>query len=140
MTNSNSAFDPAVFVVSLIVAFVIVAIGIITNWKIFTKAGKPGWASLIPFYSIYVLFQIIKCPLWWIILYFIPIANIIVQLLVAINFAKAFGKGAGFGILLLWLFPIGYLILAFGQAKYAYGSSIPSSTPPVPVGQSQPQP
>jgi hypothetical protein len=88
-------------------------------WKVFTKANQPGWAAIIPIYNIYVLTKIIGRPGWWVLLIFIPVVNVIVSIIMAIDLAKSFGKDAAYGILLLWLFSIiGYLILGFGDAQY----------------------
>jgi hypothetical protein len=87
-------------------------------WVIYTKAGKPGWAAIIPIYNIYVLLQIIGRPGWWIILYFVPIVNIIVGITVYLELAKVFGKDTGFGCLMI-IFPyIFFPVLAFTDAKY----------------------
>ncbi len=88
-------------------------------WKTFEKAGQPGWAAIIPIYNLYVLCLIAGRPGWWVLLYFIPFVNIVVSLLIAIDVAKAFGKDALYGVVLLWLFQaIGYLLLGFGDAQY----------------------
>jgi len=87
-------------------------------WVVFQKAGKPGWACLIPIYNIVVLLEIIGRPIWWILLFFIPFVNIIIAILVNIDLAKSFGKGTGFAIGLIFLGPIFLLMLAFGDAKY----------------------
>lgn len=87
-------------------------------WKVFTKAGKPGWASIIPIYNLIVLLEIAGKPLWWIILLLIPIVNIVIAILVYISLAEKFGKGAGFGIGLIFLPFIFFPILAFGDAQY----------------------
>jgi len=95
---------------------IIVIVGL---WKVYEKADQPGWAAIIPIYNIYVLTKIIGRPGWWVILWFIPIVNIVVSIIVAIDLAKSFGKDAVYGILLLWLFSIvGFLILGFGDAQY----------------------
>jgi hypothetical protein len=92
---------------------------LVTVWKVYTKAGRPGWAAIIPIYGSYILLKVAKRPGWWLILYLIPLVNIITHLVVSIDVAKAFGKGTAFGVSLLWLFPfIGYPILAFGKATY----------------------
>ncbi len=84
-------------------------------WKIFEKAGKPGWAAIIPIYNIIVLLQIVKKPLWWILLYFIIIGHF----LVAAELAVCFGKSKGWGVGLLGFLPfIGYPMLGFGEEKY----------------------
>ena len=87
-------------------------------WIIFTKAGKPGWAALIPIYNYIVLLEIVGRPLWWIVLVLIPLVNIIVSVIVCIDNAKSFGKSAAFGIGLWLLSFIFYPLLAFGDAKY----------------------
>ena len=87
-------------------------------WKTFQKAGKPGWAAIIPIYNIIVLLQIIGRPLWWIVLYFIPIVNFVVVILVSIALARSFGKGVAFGIGIALLPFIFYPILGFGDARY----------------------
>jgi len=96
-----------------IIVFIIVAL-----WKVFVKAGKPGWACLIPIYNIFVLLQIIGKPIWWIILMLIPIVNIVIAIICSIRLAKVFGKGTGFGIGMLLLPFIFYPILGFGDAQY----------------------
>lgn len=105
-------------IVPSLIALVLVVVLVAAAWKLFTKAGKPGWASIIPIYNVIVFLQIVGKPVWWIILFFIPIVNLIIALLVSLSLAKSFGKGAGFGIG-IWL--LGFIfvpILAFGDAKY----------------------
>src|SRR3954454_20750443 len=69
-------------------------------WKAFEKMGRQGWEGIIPIYNIYILLQIIGKPVWWLILFFIPIVNIVIMILVCIEVAKGFGKGTGFGVCL----------------------------------------
>src|SRR4030095_12401751 len=87
-------------------------------WKVFTKAGQPGWASLIPIYNLYIWCKIVGRPGWWIILLLIPFVNIIVGIILCIDMAKSFGKGVGFGIGLALLGIIFWPILGFGSAQY----------------------
>lgn len=111
----------------------ILAVMVIAYWKIFTKAGKPGWASIIPIYNTYVLLQIAGRPVWWLLLMLIPFVNIVVWLFVALDIAKAFGKDELFAVLLLWFFtPIGALILAFGDATY-HGVAATTDQPAAPL-------
>jgi hypothetical protein len=93
---------------------------IISQWKIFTKAGKPGWACLIPIYSGIVLLEIIKKPIWWIFMLLIPIVNIYFAIVITNELSKSFGKTAGFTVGLIFLPFIFYPMLAFGDAKYIY--------------------
>jgi len=87
-------------------------------WKVFVKAGQPGWAAIVPIYNLIVLIQISGRPLWFIVLFFIPVANLIAIILIMIHVAKNFGKGPGFGLGLAFLGIIFFPILAFGDAQY----------------------
>ena len=91
---------------------------IVVGWKIFTKAGRPGWACIIPFYNVYVLLKIAGKPGWWLILCLIPLVNFIIAILAALGIAQNFGKGGGFAVGLILLPIIFYPILAFGSATY----------------------
>ncbi|GEP45141.1 hypothetical protein BGE01nite_44320 [Brevifollis gellanilyticus] len=104
--------------IAMVIGLAFIVILIAALWKVFTKAGEPGWACLVPFYNIIVLLKISGKPLWWIILFIIPFVNFIIAILVSIGLAKSFGKGAGFGIGLALLGFIFYPILAFGDARY----------------------
>lgn len=94
-------------------------------WKTFVKAGRPGWAAIIPIYNVYIVLKIAHRPGWWLLLYFIPIVSIVIAIIVSIDVAKAFGKGVGFGIGLALLAPIFWAILGFGSATYQ-----PAAEPP----------
>jgi hypothetical protein len=104
--------------VSMIVGLLIALLLIVAMWKVFTKAGQPGWASLIPIYNLYIWCKIVGRPGWWIILLLIPFVNIIVGIILCIDMAKSFGKGVGFGIGLALLGIIFWPILGFGSAQY----------------------
>ena len=92
---------------------------IVTMWKIFTKAGKPGWASIIPIYNVFVMLDIAGKPAWWFILFLIPVVNFIVSILVIAGIAANFGKGGGFVVGMILLPIVFYPILAFGSAQYS---------------------
>jgi hypothetical protein len=94
---------------------------IVSQWVIFTKAGEPGWAAIVPFYNVYVLCRIAGKPGWWLILFLIPIVSLIISLLVCLGLAENFGKGPGFGIGLWLLGFIFFPMLAFGSAEYVAG-------------------
>lgn len=86
-------------------------------WKIFEKAGRPGWEALIPIYNMYILItEIVKKEWWWLLLCFIPLVNVIAIVIIYIALAKAFGRDTGIGI--LCIFAIGLFILGFGSDKY----------------------
>lgn len=71
---------------------------IVSLWKIFKKAGKPGWASIVPIYNMIVLLEITELPLWYIVLFFIPFANIYALFKIYIELAHKFGYGKKTGI------------------------------------------
>lgn len=122
-TSGSSEVSGAVMLVLALIFLVIFAVLIVSMWRIFTKAGKPGWAALVPIYNTYILYQIIGRPAWWILLLFVPVVNTIVGILVAIDLARAFGKSTTFGVVGLLIFPlIGYPMLAFGSSVYNGGS------------------
>ena len=88
-------------------------------WRIFTKAGQPGWMSLIPILNIYILLKIAGKPGWWLILMLIPIVNIVIWILTALAVAENFGKSGGFVIGMVLVPIVFYPILAFGDAQYS---------------------
>jgi hypothetical protein len=92
---------------------------IVAFWKIFQKAGEPGWASIIPFYNSYVSFRIAGMNPWLFLLLLVPFVNIVVAIIWALKLGAAFGKSGVWSFFLLILFSvIGYLILGFGSATY----------------------
>jgi hypothetical protein len=110
--------DGSMAIIPLIINLVLILFFVVVFWKIFTKAGQPGWAAIVPIYNIIVLLQIAGKPVWWIILLLIPLVNIIIMILVIAGLAKNFGKGTGFTVGLILLGIIFYPILAFGSAEY----------------------
>ncbi len=102
----------------VLVYLAIVVLMIASVWKVFDKAGKPGWAAIIPIYNLIVLFEVIGKPAWWIILLFIPLVNFIIMIIMFIELAKVFGKGVGYGLGLIFLGFIFFPMLAFGDAQY----------------------
>lgn len=105
-------------IVTIIVAVAFAVLMIAAMWKVFEKAGEPGWAAIIPIYNVIVLLKIAGRPAWWVILFLIPVVNFIVAILVSLDVAKRFDKSAGFGIGLALLGFIFYPILGFGDARY----------------------
>lgn len=117
-TGAVAGFFATYMVVMLIVA----VLAIVAMWKIFTKAGKPGWASIVPIYNLVVQFQIVGMSPWLLLLILIPVvgsfAILVLTIIMNLKLAKAFGKGTGFALGLIFLSPIFSLILGFGDAKY----------------------
>lgn len=100
------------FIVAVIV-FLIAA-----KWKVYAKAGQPGWAVLIPFYNFYIMLKIVGKPGWWLLLLFVPIVNIVIGFYVIHLLSKSFGHDIGFTLGLIFLSFIFYPILGFGNSKY----------------------
>jgi hypothetical protein len=108
------------------IAFIILMVA--AMWKVFSKAGQPGWAAIIPIFNTYVMCKVAGRPGWWLILLLIPFVNLIIWIILCVDIARNFGKGAGFGIGLLLLPFIFFPILGFGSAEYQ-GQSAPPSAP-----------
>ncbi|HEX9243634.1 MAG TPA: DUF5684 domain-containing protein, partial [Anaeromyxobacter sp.] len=87
-------------------------------WKIFAKAGKPGWASIVPIYNLVVYLQMVNRPVWWIVLFFVPIVNIVIAIVLVHDLSKSFGKGAGWTLGLLFLGIVFVPVLAFGSDPF----------------------
>ena len=83
-------------IIFIYLAFIVLMIA--SMWTIFSKAGKPGWAALVPIYNIIVLLDIVGKPWWWLLLMFIPIVNFVVIIMIYHNLSLSFGKGAGFTV------------------------------------------
>jgi hypothetical protein len=107
-----------------LVSLAVIILVIASLWKVFTKAGQPGWAALVPIFNAYVLCKVAGKPGWWVLLMLIPCVNLIIALLVALGVAEQFRKGAGFGIGLFFLPFIFYPILAWGDAQYGGSTAV----------------
>lgn len=108
----------AFIIIFQLVVLVLAVVGIVSMWKLYVKAGKPGWASIIPVYNVIVLLEIANKPTWWVILCLIPFVNIIIFFIIWHEVAKSFGKGIGYTIGLILLPFIFVTMLAFGDAVY----------------------
>lgn len=109
-----------------LVVFVVVIIGM---WKTFEKAGKPGWAAIIPIYNCIVLLEIVGKPLWWIILLLIPFVNLIVAIMLCHQLSLSYGQGLGMTLLLIFIPFIGWPMLGFGPARYLGPGGTPLTHP-----------
>ena len=110
----GALFGGALFLVWLVVVVLV----FVSLWKLFEKAGKPGWAGIVPIYNVIVLLEIVGRPLWWFVLMLVPCVNFVIGIIVCIDLAKSFGKDALYGIGLALLGIIFFPILAFGDARY----------------------
>ena len=101
------------------VRWLAIVVGVIAGvWKVFVKAGQPGWACLVPIYNAYILTVIAGRPWWWLLLLLVPIVGMVVAIILCIDVAKNFGNGAGFGVGLALLGFVFFPILGFGDATY----------------------
>jgi len=117
--NYQNPISPAAVIVPGLAGFGVAVLVIAAMWQVFRKAGRPGWAAIVPIYNAYTLVKVAGRSGWWLLLLIIPLVNIVASLIVAIDVAKAFGRGAAFGVIGLWLFGfVGYPILGFGEARY----------------------
>lgn len=101
-----------------LIGLVIAVLMVVSMWKVFVKAGQPGWACLIPIYNLYILIKVAGRPGWWILLFLIPFVNFVIGIIISLDIAKNFGKSALFGIGLIFLGFIFYPILAFSDDTY----------------------
>lgn len=104
------------YIVFMLVVYVLAVIGL---WKMFEKAGEPGWMAIIPIVNIYKLFKIAWGKGILFLLLLIPIVNIVIEIVMLYKLAKAFGHGAGMTILSIFLCPLAYIIMGFSQDSYA---------------------
>lgn len=102
----------------IILYLAVIVLMITAMWKIYKKAGQPGWACIIPIYNFYILLKIVGKPGWWLLLMLIPIVNIVFAVWTYNMLSKSFGKDEGFTVGLILLSFIFIPILGFGDAQY----------------------
>lgn len=115
MQQSGSGIGEIIF---WIVYLGIIVLVIASFWRVFVKAGQPGWAALVPIYNLFILLKIVGRQWWWLILLIIPFVSIVAAIIVSWDVARSFGKGIGFTVGLILLPFIFYPILGFGSAQY----------------------
>ena len=121
MSSGDLAYTAAAGAIGvgyMVVYLAIIVVSLVGLWKVFTKAGKPGWAAIVPFYNAYCLFEMSFGNGWLFLLAFVPCGNIVVMIMCSLKLAKAFGQGTGFGLGLVFLPFIFMMILGFGDAEY----------------------
>lgn len=153
---STTAADPAVAAaiaaavgIASLVGLVLLVIVLVSMWKLFTKAGKPGWAALVPIYNLIVFAEVVGRPAWMpltvvvvsSLLSLIPFVGLLIILaasaFLANDLSKSFGKSTGFTVGLVLLPIVFYPMLAFGSAKYV-GPVAASSEPTTPPASTPP--
>lgn len=118
LAQSSSGSGGVGGIIVLLIYLAVVVLCIAGIWKMFEKAGEPGWAAIVPIFNLYIMLKIVGRPWWWLILMIIPFVSIIFAIIVMVDLAKSFGKGTGFAIGLILLGFIFMPILGFGDAKY----------------------
>jgi hypothetical protein len=121
--SASGQVSPVVWIVYCAIMILLIA----AMWKVFSKAGQPGWAILIPIYNLYILCKVAGRPGWWLILLLIPFVNFVIAIILNVDIARNFGKGAGFAVGLILLPFIFWPILGFGSAQYQ--GPAPTATP-----------
>lgn len=108
----------AALLIPLLICIPLTVLMIVSGWKVFTKAGQPGWGVLIPIFNVYLWVKMAGKPGWWVVLMILPVVSFVIGILLAVEIAKAFGKSTGFAVLMIFLPIIALPILAFGDATY----------------------
>jgi hypothetical protein len=121
--------------VVLLIELAIIAVVIAGVWKVFVKAGKPGWAAIVPIYNMWVMAEIAGKEGWWGLLCLIPLVGIVFAIIIMIGVAQAFGKGVGYGLGLAFLGFIFWPMLGFGSDQYGGAPKGPRGFAPVMPGQ-----
>ena len=118
--SENAAYAVAggVLIVYYIVVLAIAILVLAGMWKMFVKAGKPGWGAIVPFYNMYCLFEMSFGNGWLFLLCFVPLVNIVMSIIMYVKLAQAFGKSGGFAVGLIFLSFIFIPMLGFGDAEY----------------------
>jgi hypothetical protein len=118
----------------IVIWLAVIALVLAAWWKLFTKAGRPGWAGIVPIYNMIVLAEIVGRPWWWGLLPLVPCVGIVFAVILFIDLAKSFGQGVGFAIGLILLGIVFLPLLAFGQYQYIGPAAAGSGPRGFPVG------
>jgi hypothetical protein len=119
--------------IAIVIGLGVVVLYAVALWRVFTKAGQPGWAAIIPIYNYYVILKIVGRPGWWLLLYLVPVVNVVILVIVANDLSKSFGHGVGFTLGLVFLSIIFYAILGFGDSRYLGPAGAPGGFRAAPV-------
>jgi uncharacterized membrane protein YhaH (DUF805 family) len=120
----NGGGGGGVGIVLLIVYLAVLVAVVAGMWKAFEKAGEPGWAAIIPIYNLYVMIKISDNPWWWLLLFLVPLLNIVAHFKISIDVAEQFGQGLGFGLGLAILGVVFWPLLGFGDYDYRDSAAV----------------
>lgn len=119
MSDSTAyAVAGGILVIYYIIVIAVTVLMLVALWKVFVKAGKPGWAAIVPFYNAYCLFDISFGKGWLFLLMLIPCVDVVIGIIMLVKLANAFGKTGGFAVGLIFLPVIFLPVLGFGDAEY----------------------
>lgn len=142
-TVTTTSVDPVTALLlsgPMTVLFLVIGVlMLVSEWKLYAMAGKPGWAAIVPIYNVIVMLQIVSRPVWWILLLFVPFVNIVVGIIVLLDFAKAYGKSVGYGVLMLFFPVIMFPVLAFSKDTKYVGAASAQPAAGAPATPEQPQ-
>lgn len=116
--GGGGAVGAIVGLIFVIFWLALLALIIVGAWKMYAKAGQPGWSAIVPIYNVYIWTKIVGRPWWWMLLCFIPVVNIVFTIILSLDMAKSFGKSALFGVGIALLGGIFIPILGFNSDKY----------------------
>lgn len=105
-------------IIASLIYLAVIVIEFASVWKIFQKAGQPGWAAIIPIYNAIVWLRVVGRPWWWLFLFLVPGVNLVLLIIAVLDLARSFGKGSGFAVGLILLSLIFLPILGLGDARY----------------------
>ena len=114
----NVGISPTTLLLVSGVSLILCILMLICNWRIFSKAGEPGWMSLIPILNVYKLFEIACGSGWKMVFMFVPFLNFIYGIIIVNKLVKSFGYGLPVTLLYFIATPVAMLILAFGNNEY----------------------
>jgi hypothetical protein len=118
MTEDTSIWETLFTGAALFFWIAWIVLILVAGFKLYVKAGQPGWTSFIPFVNFFALLKIVHKPWWWFLLLFVPFVNIVIWVLMYNALSKAFGHGVGMTLLLIFFTPIAYLVIGFGDSAY----------------------
>ena len=108
-----------IFLIAIgITVLIFTIVNIVAFWRIFEKAGKPGWKSMIPVYNLVILFEILNKPWYWILFLMIPGLHLFIPFWMIVLLGERFERD---DLFVMGLFLFGFIfipILGFGDAKY----------------------
>lgn len=123
--DSSYAMMGGLIIGYLVVYLIVIVLMIAAYWSLFSKAGQHGWASLIPIYNTYIMLKIGGKPGWWLLLFLIPVVNVVIGIMALSAFLKAYGRGGAGSVLLALFFGIIYFpYLAFSSSVQYTGTGI----------------